>query len=471
MKRILLILLACLMILPVFVGCNTGTATPADTTEANKSENVSESDEANTGDTPLTELTLIDGKTVSYKIIRPELSQSYLLEAMTDFRNAVKAKYGVTFSPADDFVKGLASDAAYETEELEILIGATNRKESKEVLATLNRGEYKICVVGNKLVMIGYNDYLTSLAVKDFMENELAAASDEKFTIATSVSRLETNGAETIGNTDATLRIMTFNVLGSGSEYLKRVPVILKTIETHSPDVIGFQECNKDQHNNMLNQLKDYAIAYKTHKGSSTVVYTPILYRKDKYNLLDAGAEWLDSRYTKTNTKSIGWAVLEDKKTGDKFAVINIHGSLWSNDYDLPDGKTHADMNALAANVWKEDNIRQMYDRMQAILSQYGDIAVLWTGDFNFNKDHAAYKKATEEYKMHEAEVTATDKKDAGLKTTHPVGQKNDPESGKSIDHIFGNSKVTFRLHQVCNEGDEINGSDHYAVFADVKFN
>ena len=473
MKRILIILLACLMIIPAFVGCNTsGNQGSSDTTDSGSNSSDAGNGE-NNGDTALTELSLIENGATSYKIIRSQNAKDYVISAMTDFRNAVKEKYGVTFSPSDDWVQGIKGDQTYESADPEILIGETNRKESQEVLATLKRGEYKVCVVGNKLVMIGYNDYLTSLAVKDFMEKELAAADSEKLSVDASFNYTAKNQVETLGDSDATLRIMTFNVLGKSEEYMARIHVILKTIETHSPDIIGFQECNKEQHQNMISILKTkkYDVAYTMHKNSSTYVYTPILYRIDKYTLVEAGSEWLDSRYTKTNTKSIGWAVLEDNVTGEKFGVINIHGSLWSNDYDLPDGKTHADMNDLAANVWKEDNIRQMNDRMQAIIKKHGDIGILWTGDFNFNKNHAAYNKATEEYGMHDAEFTATDKRDPGLKTTHPVGKKNDPESGNSIDHIFGNDKITFRLHQVCNEGDEIKGSDHYAVFADVKFN
>ena len=168
----------------------------------------------------------------------------------------------------------------------------------------------------------------------------------------------------------------------------------------YNPDIVSLQECNKEQHQNLVNQLvilRGYGIATEKHPNSTTYVYTPILYRKDKLELVEASAEWLDSRYTKTNTKSLAWAVFKNIKTEEKFGVVNIHGSLWSDSYVLPDGKTHEEMHALASAEWKPDNIRQVQDRTKDIIEKHGDIAVLWTGDYNFDLTHDAYKKATEE--------------------------------------------------------------------------
>ena len=480
MKKFLVFFLACCMLLPVFVGCNnsgtadnTTTTTPAEETTAEETtaEETTTEEVTEPVEPEEEKLVLIENGATTYTLVHSQTATHYVTEPLAEFISAVNTKFGVTLTDSDDVVENLGEGQFYESDATEILVGATNRKESQEVLATLKENEYTVCLVNNKLVIVGYNDYLTSLALKDFVANEIETATD-KLAINPNFSFVSKNTVSTIGDSDATLRIMTLNIRGKEDAYLSRVPLIQGVLNKYKPDVVCFQECPKEMHNNMLRYLTDYGIAMQTHAGSTTYIYTPILYRKDKLELVEAGSEWLDSRYTKTNTKALAWAVLKDKNTNDIFGVVNIHGSLWSTGYDLPEGKTHEDMFAIADTEWKADNIRQMNDRMNAIKEKHGDIAVLWTGDFNFANDHAAFTKAIEEYLMIDSEASATDSTDPNIKTYHPTGVRNEPEEGGSIDHILGNAKVTFRAHNVCNEtDDEVKCSDHYAVYADVKFN
>ncbi len=172
MKKITALILVLCMLLPTLLAC-TGdeteetTATPVETTA-----------EETTAPAP-TGLTLVSQGVTDYVIVRPEASQSFIIDAMSDLRKAVEGKYGVSVKPQDDWVKGHPKGEAYISEAPEILIGGTNRKESIEVLATLQPGEYTVCVRGNKLVMIGTTDYLTGLAVGEFVKyvNESADAS------------------------------------------------------------------------------------------------------------------------------------------------------------------------------------------------------------------------------------------------------------------------------------------------------
>ena len=53
----------------------------------------------------------------------------------------------------------------------------------------------------------------------------------------------------------------------------------LEILLRYLPGVIGLQECNADVHNKVLKNLPSfYEFANRTHKGSSTVNYTPIIY-------------------------------------------------------------------------------------------------------------------------------------------------------------------------------------------------
>ena len=173
MKKITALILALCMLLPTLMACNEGTA---DETTASLAETTVEE---TTAPAP-SGLLLVTQGTTDYVIVRPEQCQNYITDAMTDLRKAIESKYGVSIKPQDDWVKGHPKGEAYISEAPEILIGETNRKESMEVLATLQPGEYKVCVSGNKLVLIGTTDYLTGLAVQEFVKfiNESANATD-----------------------------------------------------------------------------------------------------------------------------------------------------------------------------------------------------------------------------------------------------------------------------------------------------
>ena len=53
---------------------------------------------------------------------------------------------------------------------LEVLVGATNRPETKAFLKNLKPNEYGYGVVGNKLVVAGWGDYTTAMAIEAFSE-------------------------------------------------------------------------------------------------------------------------------------------------------------------------------------------------------------------------------------------------------------------------------------------------------------
>lgn len=175
MKKITALFLALLMLLPTFLACNE--TVPEETTEAEVPAETTL--EETTAPVP-TGIILASNGTSDYVIVRPSECQSFIVDAMSELRAAVKDKYGINITPKDDWVKGIKDGEAYDSAAPEILIGATNRRESMDVLATLEAGQYAVRVVGNKLVIVGTTDYLTGLAVKEFTKYvaEVAGASE-----------------------------------------------------------------------------------------------------------------------------------------------------------------------------------------------------------------------------------------------------------------------------------------------------
>ena len=93
-----------------------------------------------------------------YKIVYPEKTVEIIHDAAEVLRMSLKAATGKNFKKQSD-TSG--------TTEYEILIGDTNRTQSKH---TLGEKEYMIKVDGNKIVIVGGSYYATAMAVSKFKE-------------------------------------------------------------------------------------------------------------------------------------------------------------------------------------------------------------------------------------------------------------------------------------------------------------
>ena len=182
MKKILALLLCVCMLCPILIACDNGSDNTDVTTDVTTTAPAEE-------DVAKEILLVADGKT-DYVIVRPEKALSHLINAMTELRTAIQEKYNVNISPKDDWMRDVP-EGGFVSDAFEILLGATNRKESRDTLATLKPGEYTVRVVGNKLVIIGYTDYLTSIAVEAFINSVITSADATKLAVANDYSVLK----------------------------------------------------------------------------------------------------------------------------------------------------------------------------------------------------------------------------------------------------------------------------------------
>ncbi len=118
---------------------------------------------------------IVVGGVAQYTVVRSdEISDpaelSHITELMNTVSDAVEAKSGVILALDNDWVKkGTEPDPAKK----EILIGDTNRPETKEAMESLGESDYAIRQIGNKIVIVGKSDYLLSEAVKFFAAEHL----------------------------------------------------------------------------------------------------------------------------------------------------------------------------------------------------------------------------------------------------------------------------------------------------------
>ena len=413
---------------------------------------------------PVEDLTVVDpdGKT-AFTIVRGDAADGMTVNIVIALHTRLNSTYRSKVGLSSDIMTRPGPDGSVVNDKYEILVGKTNRRESIDAVAELAElgRDYLICARGKKLIIVGATPFATKYAVNLFM-NEYVKRSDEGLTLPGDLFLTGDGAAQGVALTEgADLRVMTFNLRGNGENPNARFPNIQETILTYMPDVIGFQEAN-GQYSGVLNQLENYAIV-ETEMPSNC---TPILYLKDKYTQVDGGCEFLDSRYTGTNTKSIEWVVLQSVESGRRFCVINLHGAVLTNDYDGYGGMSSAEMNAIVTE-WRVDNVRQMLELRDRVETKHGDLPVMFTGDFNFSHGSAAYQ-ATLTAGLTEAELSAKVRM-TGFNTWHSVGVT--PSAGKSIDHIFYHpDDVTALRHHIAKaDGFEIKASDHCAVWADVK--
>lgn len=457
---------------------DSGSSSPADSSSSSgNSDTPSDSSSSSSGnsDTPGGSNTsggsdglLVKDGVSYYSIMRADDMEQTLLDAVVSFRTTLNSSYKTTMDISTDWSRDNKNGAVVENDAREILIGATNRRESVDTLAELEKGQYVVKWVGVKLVILGYNDYATRDALKAFAAkyvssgNELYVPTDINITGSSSDPTDPPEG-------DADIRIMTYNLACSTKDLATRKNYIPESILSYMPDVVGCQECDKAVHTNALSSKelkKYYAINVQLHSNNKTYNYTPILYRKDLYTNVEAGVEFLDQRYMATNTKSLSWVVLERKSDGQRFIVINMHAAIWTSSYPIPDGETYDSMR-VKAESWRSDNARQMLEKITELQKKYGNIPVFTTGDYNCNKTAAAYTamKATG---LSSSGETAQ-KISSGASYHSDVGSKP-AASGLPIDHIFYYAELSYAyVYYIGTTQTDLNASDHCPVYADFK--
>lgn len=102
-----------------------------------------------------------------YTIVRADNPTKTVQKAVSNINSLIYSLTGKDLAVESDWVdRGTEPDS----EKKEILVGDTNRPESKEVIESLTDHTFAVKRVGNKIVIAGQNDYMVSCAVAYFMD-------------------------------------------------------------------------------------------------------------------------------------------------------------------------------------------------------------------------------------------------------------------------------------------------------------
>ncbi len=119
---------------------------------------------------PLT-VKIIENGEGKFTVIRPEKASNTATQSCVSFVKSITSKTDLKLTINDDWykdgIKPLDPDA------LEILIGHTNRAATAEILESLPENSYAVSVRKDKVVIVGKDESLTALALRDFEKNIL----------------------------------------------------------------------------------------------------------------------------------------------------------------------------------------------------------------------------------------------------------------------------------------------------------
>ncbi len=264
-------------------------------------------------------------------------------------------------------------------------------------------------------------------------------------------------------NANAPIKVMSFNIrFGAARDgdnhWDHRADLVAETIQLFNPDLLGTQEVLKFQAEFLKEKLPGYGFhGVGRQDGTENGEYVPVMYRKDRFELIDSGFYWLSETPEVPGSKSwdsslprmVSWVQLRD---------LNANGS------ELVFINTHFDHRGPDARLESARLIRKQTEKLQ----QQG-LPFIITGDFNTTEDGQPYQ----------ALLSGSDDDNANIvdsyRQTYPDRSPNESSFSRWVGHREG-SRIDWILHSPAfttlvsgiNYTNE-NGrypSDHYPVQA-----
>lgn len=250
----------------------------------------------------------------------------------------------------------------------------------------------------------------------------------------------------------ADVRVVSFNLrcTGLGKTSIQyRAPMVEAQLEEIGADSMGFQEANYRWMSYLIKNLEDYDyVGVSRTNGKNLGEFSPIFYRKDKYEVVASDTFWLSKTPEKAGSKDWGsqnvrictWAMLRNKATGECYVHFNTH------------------LDHISSEA-RENQMKVLLEKVKAFEGKY---PIVLTGDFNDDIESVMYAEATEV--LNDSRLLAPVTDDNG--TYHDYGAK-----AKLIDFVFVSDNVKPLVYHVID--DQINGeylSDHFGIYVDMKF-
>jgi endonuclease/exonuclease/phosphatase family metal-dependent hydrolase len=135
------------------------------------------------------------------------------------------------------------------------------------------------------------------------------------------------------------VKVMTFNIrtrtiIDGPNHWNHRKQIVFDMLADNAADVIGLQEAKSSQLRQIRQALPDYGVySAGRNDGLASGESCPILYRKSRLSLKEAGTFWFSDTPSVPGTKDWGnmppricsWAHLVENSSGNSFYLYNLH--------------------------------------------------------------------------------------------------------------------------------------------------
>jgi endonuclease/exonuclease/phosphatase family metal-dependent hydrolase len=263
------------------------------------------------------------------------------------------------------------------------------------------------------------------------------------------------------------VHVMSFNIrYGTAKDgedrWEKRQDLLVDTIRAYNPDLLGMQEVLAAQADFLQEKLPGYGFCGTGRDdGKRAGEFSPIMFHKDRFDLLDSGQWWLSPTPDKVASKGwdaalpriVTWAKLKDRKAGVDVLMFNTHWDHVGNVARVESGKL---MRKLMAKKHEEAG---------------GDLPVIVTGDFNSTEETPQYRT-----------LTASD--DVGVRLTDAYRETHrQRKADEASFHAFKGTREGLRIDWILHspewvatgaaidhtQKDGHYPSDHYPVTAELE--
>ena len=250
------------------------------------------------------------------------------------------------------------------------------------------------------------------------------------------------------------IRVMTFNIRydnpadgqNAWSHRKENVGTMLKYYE---PDILGAQEVLHNQLKDIKKMLPLYGhVGVGRTDGKKGGEYCSLLFKKDRFDLLDSGNFSLSEQPNKIGIKAwdaaceriVTWAILKDKKSGKEITVFNTH------------------FDHIGAIARKESS-KLLLSFIETLA---GNRPVIVTGDFNGTSDSEAIRILTEKKYLKDARSLSPIVY-GPIYSFHDFGRMEESEKSL-IDFIFVRGDVKVKKYRVIEDSSCGFLSDHNPI-------
>jgi endonuclease/exonuclease/phosphatase family metal-dependent hydrolase len=179
------------------------------------------------------------------------------------------------------------------------------------------------------------------------------------------------------------LKVMSYNIRYATESdginaWSKRKDRVYALLQKYDPDIIGIQEGLALQLDDIIRAMPEYGyVGVGREDGKKAGEFSAILYKKDKYQVVDQSTFWLSEQPDQAGSKSwdaaltrvATWARFKEIKSGKLFFVLNTH-------FD---------------HVGKDARLQSARLIKEKLPTLAADLPVIVTGDFNHQRNDPPY--------------------------------------------------------------------------------